>query len=178
MKTKIFILLSLITIAFTSCDLSGSSNYVPSLDIAASHVSKNDTLNIWVTDEGGTCRMDTIFVGDTVVFRTYLNGVTNNLTNYNILQADTSEAKILYPVTSSMDSIISVSQSDIQKGKFVFLPKGVFVYFPIRYIALKPTNSATIQFTLVSDAVFENGIGTNMTTLKIKTPIKSSPVAH
>ncbi len=178
MKTKIYILLSLIIIAFTSCDLNSSSNYTPKLGIAASHVNKNDTLNIWMTDEGGTYRMDTIFVGDTIVFKTLLNGMSNNLTNYNILQSDTSEARILYPVASSMDSIISISQSDIANGKLVFLPKAVYVYFPIRYIALKPTSSATIQFTLVSDAVFDNGIGNNTFTLKIKTPIKAAPVSH
>jgi hypothetical protein len=178
MKTRHILILGLLTIIFTGCDLGGTSNYTPSLMIYASHINKNDTLNIYITDASGTLRMDTVNLGDTVVFRTYLNGFTNNLLYYNIQQNDTSDAKILYPVTSSMDSIISVPQSDIQNGKFVFLPKQTYVYFPLRYIAKKITKTASIQFSLMSDATFNTGMGYNSVTYKIVTPVKAVPVSN
>ena len=178
MKIRYILILGLITLIFAGCDLGGTSNYTPSLLIYASHINKNDTLNIYITDASGTLRMDTVNLGDTIVFRNYLNGFTNNLTYFNIEQNDTSDAKILYPVTSSMDSIISVNQSNIAKGKFVFLPKQSFVYFPLRYVPKKITKTASIQFSLMSDANFNTGMGYNSVTYKIITPVKAAPVSN
>lgn len=176
MKTPLLILFAVISIAFTACDLNGSSNFTPEMRLYPSHISKSDTLNMYLTDESGVLRMDTINVGDTVVIRMYLNGSTNNLTSFYLAQSDTSEATILLPVAASMDSIFSKSQSDYDRGKFIFLPKKVFIYFPIRYVARKPSNTATLQFSLASDANFENGIGNNSIVLKLKTPIVAKPV--
>lgn len=171
MKTKYLILLSLIAICFTACNLDSSSNYTPEMSMLTSHINKADTLNLYSTDEGGVGRLDTITVGDTIVFRMYLNGVANNLTRFYMAQSDSASAKIILPVAASMDSIFSSSQSDYSKGEFIFLPKKLHVYFPVRYVAKKPTTTAVIQLALSSDAVFNNSIGSNTFSIKLKTPI-------
>lgn len=171
MKTRLLILLGFVVTVFTACNLNGSSNYSPEIYVYTSHVNKTDTLNIYLTDEGGVLRLDTINVGDTIVFRLFLNGITNNLTNFYLTQSDTTVAKILLPAVISMDSIFSKPLSDYDSGKFIFLPDKKQVYFPVRYIAKKPTTTATLQFSVVSDAVFDNVSGSNSASFKLKTPI-------
>ena len=173
MKTKYSILLGLLAICFTACTMDSSTNSTPQMSILTSHVNKTDTLNIYYTDQGGVLRLDTINVGDTIVFRLYLNGVTNNLTNFNLIQSDSTVAKLIYPIESSTATIISNSQSNFANGTFVFLPKQVQVYFPVRYVAKKPTTSATVQFSLSSDANFNSLNGSNTFSMTLKTPIKA-----
>lgn len=173
MKTKYLILLSIIAICFTACNLDSSSNSTPQMSMLISHANKSDTLNIYSTDEGGVGRLDTISVGDTIVFRMYLNGVTNNLTSFYMVQSDSTTAKVILPVTTSMDSIFSSTQSDYPAGKFIFKSKIVHVYFPVRYVAKKPSTDAAIQLALASDAVFSNSIGSNIFSIKLKTPIRA-----
>jgi hypothetical protein len=171
MKTRLFILLGIIITIFSACNLNGSSNYSPEMYVYTSHINRNDTLNIYFTDEGGVMRLDTINVGDTIVFRMFLDGITNNLTNFYLTQSDTISSKILLPSVVSMDSIFSKTQSDYNAGRFVFLPNKRQVYIPVRYIAKNPSSTATIQFTITSDAVLDNSVGSNSATLKLKTPI-------
>lgn len=170
MKTALFAISFFMLVAFASCNLSGSSNFTPELFVNLSHINKSDTLYIYPTDEG-VYRSDTLFTGDTIVMRMYLDGKANNLTDFYLTQSDTSTAKIILPVKLSLDSIFS-AKSDYGKGKFVFLPEEVFVYFPVRYVAKKASKDALLQFTLSSDAKFENEIGSNTVTIKLKTPIK------
>lgn len=176
MKTRLLILIGFIVTIFSACNLNSSSNYTPEIYVYTSHVNKTDTLNIYLTDEGGVFRLDTINVGDTVVFRMFFNGLTNNLTSFYLTQSDTTVAKILLPAVVSMDSIFSKPLSGYNTGKFIFLPDKKQVYFPVRYIAMKPTTSATLSFSLVSDAVFENSVGSNSVSFKLKTPIVAKPV--
>ena len=170
MKVRLLLLLALISIAFIACDLNGDSNYTPEIFVSSSHVNKNDTVNLYLTDEGGVVRTDTIHVGDTIVIKIRLNGLSNNLTNFYVTRSDSSLSKILLPMESSMDTIFSKTQSNYSTGNFVFQPKINLIYFPIRYVAVKPTLLAYIQLTLVSDANFKAGYGNNSATLKLKIP--------
>jgi hypothetical protein len=170
MKAKLFFLFAFICTIFSSCDLTGSSNYTPEISLWASHIHRTDTIGLFLTDQGGVLRTDTINVGDTIVLKMALNGLTNNLTELYISASDTSVSKILLPVTASLDTIFSKSGSNYSTRHFVFLPKQNFVYFPIRYIAAKPTLNAYIQLTLASDAEFKSSSGNNSVSIKIKIP--------
>jgi hypothetical protein len=171
MKTRFFILTGLIAMVLTACDLNSSSNYTPQINFYTSHINKTDTLYIYPTDVGGVVRLDTIQAGDTIVFRMYLTGFTNNLTNFSMTLSDTTVAKILLPVGISMDSIFSKTQSDYAKGNFIFLPKKVNVYFPVRFIAKKPSTTTYLNLLLISDAIFQNSAGDNSVSYKLMTPI-------
>jgi|ERR1035437_461033 hypothetical protein len=174
MKTRLTILFCLVVIAFTSCNLNGSSNTTPSiLFVTSPFVSKTDSLNAILTDDG-TYRLDTINVGDTVTFRILLYGYSNNLTSFNINQSDTSSTKLLLPTVTSLDSVFLSAASDYSKGKFIFKSKITSLYFPFKYVARKVTNDAKISFYLSSDANFDNtsSLGNNSVSFILKTPIK------
>ena len=175
MKTRIYILLGIIAIAFSSCNISSTSNNTPEiLFVTNPFINKTDTLSNYNTDESGVYRMDTIQVGDTVTFRVFLYGYSNNLSSFNVIQSDTSATKILLPATSSLDSIFVSAGSDYLNDKFIFKSKISNLYFPFRYVAKKVTNDAKITFYLSSDATFDNssGLGNNSTSFVLKTPIK------
>ena len=173
MKSRIFIVLSIICTALASCNLNSESNFVPQMSIWASHNNKTDTVKIQYTQEVGVIKMDTINVGDTLLLRLYLDGLTNNLTDFNIVLSDTSLSKIILPKESAMDSVFSKSASNYSAGKFTFLSTEKLVFFPIRYVAKKSdSNSGYIQFTLSSDANFKTSEGSNITAFKLIIPAK------
>jgi len=180
MKTRLFILLGLIAIAVSSCNISGSSNATPEIYFVTNpFVNKVDTLNRYRTDDPAVFLMDTIQVGDTVTFRLLLYGYTNNLSSYNVIVSDTSSTKLLLPTTSSLDSVFLAVASDYSRGKFIFKNKITSLYFPFRYVAKKVSTDAKISFNLVSDANFStsNSMGNSSVSFVLKTPVKLRKVA-
>jgi len=174
MKIHFFILLGLVAIAFTACDINGSQNNSPEiLFVTRPFINKSDTLNSYLGDDG-VYHMDTIHVGDTVTFRLLFYGFTNNLTSCNIIQSDTSSTKIVLPSVGSLDSVFLSSVSNYSEGKFAFKNKISSLYFPFRYVAKKASTTAEITFYLSSDANFSNtnNIGANSVSTKVVTPIK------
>lgn len=175
MKSKILLLLAVIGITVSSCDLSGEANYTPQI---YPFISPNDSLGIYRTDVLDVFRMDTITVGDTVSFYIQMTGVENNLTAFYLTQSADSAARFILPNKSSMDSVF-LSTSDYKTGKFLMNGTSTDLYFPFKYVARKPSNEAKVTFTVVSDAKFTDSyIGTNTTTLTIKTPIVDKLVSE
>ena len=179
MKNRIYILLEIIAIAFSSCNLNSSTNNTPEiLFVTSPFVNKTDSLSSYLTDDG-IYHMDTINVGDTVTFRILLYGYANNLSAYNIIQSDTSSTKLLLPATYSLDSIFTSTSSDYTKGIFIFKNKISSLYFPFRYVAKKVSNDSKLTFNLSSDANFNattGGLGNNTVSFVLQTPIKNPKV--
>lgn len=171
MKVKQLILFGLIAVVLTSCDMGSSNNYTPAISFISIVANRTDSLNGFSTDEANTFRLDTINVGDTVVFKLVLNAYYNNLTSFYITQSDTSSTKVILPIVASMDTIFSKPLSDYNNFKFIFLPKKNYVYFPVRYVAKKASISSTIEFLLMSDAKLSVVSGSNSTSIKLTTPI-------
>jgi len=177
MKTRFFILLGLIAIAITSCDINGSTNNTPVIKfVTAPFINKTDTLNVYLTDESDVIRLDTIHVGDTVTFRMLFYGYSNNLSTCNIIQSDTSATKMILPSTNSLDSVFLSSSSDYSAGKFIIKNKISSLYFPFRYVAKKVSNDVKLSFYITSDANL-SGLGSNSASFVLKTPIKSKKLA-
>ncbi|MDD3080117.1 MAG: hypothetical protein PHH37_13615 [Paludibacter sp.] len=171
MKARIFIILAVIVAFLSSCSLDGSSNYTPTYAIARPYNTNGDSLYFHPTDVSGVYRLDTISVGDTIVLRVYVTGISNNLTAFYINQSADSVSKILLPDQISMDSTFT-SASDYQSGKFIMPGTNTDLYFPFKYIAIKASNEAKLVFTVVSDAQFDDSfVSSNSTTFTIKTPI-------
>lgn len=171
MKTGIFIVLVLAIFTFSSCELTGESNYTPDIYFIHNPVrGTTDTLNRYYTDKSGVFLMDTISVGDTVLFMLYLEAYANNLTAFYLQQSQDSVSEILLPDRESMDSIF-LSTSDYGKGTFLLDGTHSALVFPFRYVALKPSNSAKINIAIVSDAHFDSGFGSNTNVMELKTPI-------
>jgi len=180
MKTQLIILFALIAIAFSSCNLNGSSNYTPQiLFVNNPFTNKSDTLSSYLTDDG-VYHLDTITVGDTVTFRILLYGYTNNLVSFNIVQSDTSSTKILLPPKTSLDSVFLSTSSNYLIGNFIFKTKLSSLYMPIKYVAKKANNDAKLSFYLSSDANFNNtgSLGNNSVSFIFSTPIKLPAVSQ
>lgn len=174
MKTLILTLLAVITIAFVSCDLTGESNYTPQIYFIHQPVDQQgDTLSSYYTDKAGVFVMDTIEVGDTVLFYLYLEAYANQLTAFYLNQSADSVSSILLPSTSSMDSVF-VEGSDYHKGKFIMDGTRNSLRFPFWYVAKKPSVEAKIEFIVVSNAKFEGGFASNANSLQLKTPIQAA----
>lgn len=173
MKTRILTLLLIIVVAFTACDLSNDSNYTPGIFFVQNPINNHqDTLKGLYTDVQGTLLLDTIQTGDTVVFYLYLEGYTNRLRTFMLTNTPDSAAKIILPNVHSMDSIFA-DNSEYNKGKFYLDGSQTSLYFPFKYVALKPSSEAKINFLIISDAVFDTGFGSNTASMTLKTPIRN-----
>jgi hypothetical protein len=171
MKTLTFYLLVLVIIGFTSCDLNRESNHKPDIVFVQNPMVNNaDTLNVYYTDQANVFRMDTIFVGDTVRFRLYITGFSNNLKQFRLNQLSDSVNKIILPGTSSMDSVF-LSGSNYAEGKFLMDGTATSLFFPFEYVAIKASLEARLIFIVVSDADFEY----NQFSFVLKTPIAPAP---
>jgi len=170
MKTQLFLLLGLITIVFSSCNVTGSSANTPQIIIAIPSSNRVDSLNTYLTDASGVYRMDTINVGDTVTFRMVFYGYSNNILSCNVIQSDTSSTKIILPTVSSLDSIFS---SNYSAGKFIAKSKISSIYLPFRYIAKKVSKDAQLSVSVSSDATFTDAQGSNSSSFVLKTPIRA-----
>jgi hypothetical protein len=176
MKTKIFFLFAFLVglISFNSCNLDNESSYTPEIIFVQLPFNQHgDTLKAFITD-AGSFKLDTINVGDTVSFFLYLTGYQNNLKTFYLKQSADSSTRIVYSSIATMDSIFTVS-SNYANGQFLFNPNISGLYFPFKYVALKPSNEASLTFSVVSDAVFDNAPGSNATSLVMKTPIRTTP---
>jgi hypothetical protein len=174
MKTRIILLLfGLMSIAFSSCNMTSSSADTPQIIVAIPSSNRVDTLNTYITDVSGVYRMDTINVGDTVTFRIIFYGYSNNLLSCNVIQSDTSSTKIILPNENSLDSIFSSTSSNYATGKFIVKDKVTSIYLPFKYIAKKASKDAQISFYVSSDATFNDAQGTNTASFVLKTPIKA-----
>lgn len=176
MKTRFFIFTVLIAFVLTSCDLDGESNYTPNIFFIQQPINqKGDSLNSFYTDKAGVFIMDTITVGDTVLFYLYMDAYTNQLTSFYINQSADSVSRILLPSKASMDTIFT-SGSDYKKGKFLMDGTRNTLRFPFWYVALKPSNEAKLEFSVSSNAIFEGGFATNVNGFQLKTPIRAAKV--
>lgn len=181
MKMRYFVVLALLSIVITSCKLDGESNYTPDINFVTKPIkNKADSLNMYLTDNAAVIRLDTIAVGDTVLFRLFINGYTNNIKEFYIKQYSDSSATIILPNKSSLDSIFA-STSNYKTGTFLTKITTTAVYFPFKMVARKPSLEANLIFTVVSDANFKDGFGKNINSITLKTPIvvaKDSVIAH
>ncbi len=169
MKTRIFLFFAIIIAVFSSCNLDGSSNYTPEFYFSPLVNQHGDTLKAYLTDDG-SYRLDTLQVGDTVSIFLVATGYENNLKSFYIKQSSDSVSKIILPPVTSMDSIFT-PESNYKTGKFILEGKMPTLYFSLRYLAVKPSREAKLTFTIQSDAVFENSLGSNTSIISFKTPI-------
>ncbi len=171
MKSKIFFILASIIVLVSSCTLEGESNTTPQIILIKNPTLQNgDSLLAYLTDDGGVFRLDTIEVGDTVTFSPYMTGFDNNLTAFYLKESADSVSKIIMPNKASMDSIF-LPTSDYKTGKFLMNGTSTVLFFPFKYVAKAPSNSAKVQMTIVSDANFKDNFGSNITTITFLTPI-------
>lgn len=155
----------LMVIGFSSCNLGSQSNYSPRLTfLNPATLNSDSTVKMSYTTDGNI-QFDSLHVNDTVLLQVVGEGFTNNLKNFNITLADSTDLKIILN-----DSILSLfdAKSDFKNGKFVFPSNIVFINYPFKFITLKPKDKVKVNFYLNSDAT---GI-TNETQMQLEFPVK------
>lgn len=159
---------------FSSCNLDSLSNYTPRISfLRAATLQNGDSLNIKYTSTEGEFLLDTVSVGDTVMFLLHLNAYSNNLTKFMLSQSADSVSRLVLPEKSSLDSI-TLPTSDYKAGKFVFKPNYSMMVFSFGYVAKSPTNTGKLSVYLESDAKFGTSLmGSNTHSFKLITPIKA-----
>jgi hypothetical protein len=159
---------------FSSCNLDSLSNYTPRISfLRAATLQNGDSLNIKYTSTDGEFLLDTVSVGDTVMFLLHLNAYSNNLTKFMLSQSADSVSRLVLPEKASLDSI-TLPTSDYKAGKFVFKPNYSMMVFSFGYVAKSPTNTGKLSVYLESDAKFGASImGSNTHSFKLITPIKA-----
>lgn len=175
MKANIFLFITVLfaLISFNACNLDGEANYTPEIFFVKLPTNQHgDTLKAFIND-AGAFKLDTISVGDTISIFLYLTAYQNNLQSFYLKQSADSCTRIEYASKSSMDSIFKAN-SNYNNGVFLFNSQTTGLYFPFKYIALKQSNEASLTFSVVSDAVFDNVQGSNAATLVLKTPIRAA----
>jgi hypothetical protein len=150
------------------------SNYTPRISfLRAATLQNGDSLNIKYTSTEGEFLLDTVSVGDTVMFLLHLNAYSNNLTKFMLSQSADSVSRLVLPEKASLDSI-TLPTSDFKAGKFVFKPNYSMMVFSFGYVAKSPTNTGKLSVYLESDAKFGASImGSNTHSFKLITPIKA-----
>lgn len=177
LKKSVLVCLVLVFIAFShvSCDLEGDSNYTPQINFLTYPLLQNgDTLQISAISGTNELLLDTIHVGDTVSFKLFLNGYTNKLQSFYILQSADSVSRVLLPQKVSLDSVFTAA-SDYKNGKFLFKDNISALFFSFNFVAKAVTKESKFSIHLVSDAKFDIGMGgTNTALFNLKTPIKAA----
>jgi hypothetical protein len=175
MKKHLITLLVLSALIFASCDFSGESNYTPNIYFVHNPIRNNqDTLNAYFNTEAESFVMDTIQVGDTIRFLLYFEAYANKLVAFNLTKYPASAAQIILPPVSSMDSLFK-STSNYENGNFLMDPLYSSLVFPFSYVADAASIEARIDIAIMSDAIFEGGFGSNVNSIRLRTPIVLPP---
>jgi len=164
MKLQHFILAGFLGFVFSSCDLSGRMESTPRFGFQAMHIVNGDTtvLNFHHVP-------DTILVGDTIHFQTWLDGGFHGLTEFRITPSQRRSVEFIWLPKDSLD-LHFTNASDYERG--IFMMDGTFwgLHFPFQYVALEADEDLILSFT-VQNAGSRNY---NTTTVSIRTPIKEA----
>ncbi len=167
MKKKLFIpAVLIIALVFTGCNLGGSSNYSPRLEMyPTASINPDSTLNLGYTTDGNI-KLDSVHVNDTVTVFLIGNGFANNLEKLDIAVTEPGDITFIAPhdsVTSQFDPT-----SNFAAGKIVFPENTGGMVYPFKFVAAKPTSKTKVNFVLTSDAQEVS----NISTLQLEFPIK------
>ena len=165
MKVKSFIILALLACVMTSCfDETGTQTtpeimfgylYVnPQLQGDSLVISAKDTLYDYYDTELAMTYVDTMQLGDTVMFPALFSSYMNNLVN---IQAtfDTTRVEMWFGINTKDENIKKAltAESQPEKGVLYFNPMYNMVSFPI-YIVPQEVGSHIIKISVTSDSQY------------------------
>ncbi len=165
-KIKVFALLLFSTLAMTSClDNTGVHStpqmifgnlYVNPKFVGDTFVGAKDTLYDHFNAELGLLYVDTLQLGDTLMFPAKFMSYTNNLVNITT-SYDTVNVNLWFDIDMQdpNQKKALAAGSDPQKGILFFNPMYYQVIFNI-YIVPKKTGSYPLKFSVTSDSEFSN----------------------
>lgn len=157
------VLLVVLVLSITSCldntnpqfspEIYTSYFYVNPVFVGDSLVSAKDTLDLRYYSEDGSYEMDTIYVGDTVMFASAFSSVANNLVAVK-LDWDSTRMHLWFPLTEDVVKVLT-NQSDTLAGRLYFKPGYNRVSFPV-YFSPLDRGGMNLKLTVESDSEFSS----------------------
>ncbi len=179
-KFYIFLVLAVVAGAMTSCleyqepqyspQIYSSSFYVNPQFLGDSLIGAEDTLNLIYDSDDDLYEMDTVYLGDTVVFATTFYTVTNNLVSVE-MKWDTTDMKLWCLIEDEITKVLHKTDSI---GEYLcgmhFNPGYNRVTYPI-YFTPKKRGGMELKLSVESDSSFPT------TSVSIYIPATDKPVA-
>lgn len=164
MKIKSFFFLLVLAIAMTSCfDGTGTHTtpqmmfgnlYVNPQFVGDSLIGVKDTLGTRYDTEIGMEYLDTIQLGDTIMFPALFTSEMNNLVSI-IATYDTTRVNLWFDIDSENQAVVKAlaTGSKPEKGLLLFNPMYNLFAFPI-YMVPQAAGAHPIKITVTSDSKF------------------------
>lgn len=114
-------------------------------------VSATDTLSLFYDSQDGSYEMDTLRVGDTVLFASTYYTLNSNLVAVK-MEWDSSRMNLWYTLTEDIEKVLT-SETNIATGDLYFDPGYNRVSFPIRFAPIVK-GGMTLKLTVESDSEF------------------------
>ena len=164
MKIKSFLLLTVLVCAMTSCFNQTGSHTTPQMMfgnlyvnpqfVGDSLIGAKDTLGTHYNVELGMEYLDTIQLGDTIVFPALFTSDMNNLVGVSATY-DTTRVRLWFEIDADDQSIAKAlaAGSQPEKGLLLFNPMYNMVSFPI-YMVPQSAGAHPIKITVTSDSKY------------------------
>ena len=164
MKIKSFLLLLALSLAMVACiDNTGTHTtpqmmlgnlYVNPQFVGDSLISAKDTLEDHYNTEDGLIYLDTLQLGDTVMFPALFSSNMNNLVSVQA-KFDTLKVNMWFDIDPEEEAVKKAltAESNHMKGILYFNPMYNYVTFPV-YIVPMETGGHPIKLTVTSDSQF------------------------
>ena len=169
MKLQHFILASLLSFALISCDLNTPpGEHTPFFDVAGFQILNGDTILLNLRGDV----LDTISVGDTILFLTLAESISSPLKEKRITATPERSGNLVWPPAESWSRVFDIEKSvyDNSEGKFVVNDDIYGFTFVFKYIARYAERNQTLTFTLTNN----DSERFNTTVRTIRTPIRAS----
>lgn len=162
---KFFVLISVSVVAFlmTGCLDDYQSDYTPEIMISTMYVNPifvndslvgaKDTLGLSYDTKDYAYVMDTLSLGDTLMFSAAYYTVSNNLVAVKI-NWDTTETALWYTLTADIEKVLT-DRSDVAAGQLYFNPGYNLVAFS-KYVMPKRDGRTSFSLTVESDSKFSS----------------------
>ena len=160
-KSFIFTVLVVISTVMVGClgyhepqfspSISASSFLVNPVFEGDSLIGAQDTLDLFYDSQDGSYEMDTVYLGDTVMFASTFYSYTSNLMSIEI-KWEHDLMQLWYPLVGGITDVLT-DKTDIEEGKLYFNPGYNRVSFPI-YFTPTVRGGMTLKMSVESDSDF------------------------
>ncbi len=160
MKRQLFILLVLL-VAMCSCNWHTEPQYSPHIYSSSffvnpvfeedSLVGFKDTLSLFYDAEDNSYELDTVYLGDTVMFATTYYTVNSDLVSVK-MEWNEQEMDLWYTLTPEIENVL-IKDSTTKVGHLYFAPGYNRVTFPV-YFSPTQRGGMTLKLTVESTSEF------------------------
>lgn len=160
---KSFLFLSFVTLTtlMSSCLTTTEPQYSPEIYTSYFYVNPvfagdslvgaKDTLSLFYNSQDGSYELDTVYVGDTVLFASSYYTLNSNLVAVK-MDWDSLRMNLWYSITGDIEKVLT-PESNIEKGRLYFYSGYNRVSFPVHFSPIEK-GGMNLKLTVESDSEF------------------------